>query len=141
LNKTKSNIGSRILAGVIDYGIIYTFFFVLIFTLGEPDVEGIYHLKGLSAIIPITFWFALTVGLEFGMGGTIGNSLMGLKVISIKENNRNITFTQSLKRHLLDPIDMFFFGLVGAITIEYTERNQRVGDLWAKTIVVRKNKM
>jgi len=141
LNKTKSNIGSRILAGVIDYGIIYTFFFVIIFYFGEPDVEGTYHLNGFSALIPIVFWFAMTVGLEVGMGGTIGNSIMGLKVISIKENNRNVTFNQSLKRHLLDPIDMFFFGLVGAITIEYTERNQRVGDLWAKTIVVRLNQI
>ena len=31
---------------------------------------------------------------------------------------------------------MFFFGLVGIITIKNTDKNQRVGDLWAKTIVV-----
>ena len=34
---------------------------------------------------------------------------------------------------------MFPFGLIGVITIKNTEKHQRLGDLWAKTIVVSKN--
>ena len=134
--KTQPNIGNRILAGFIDYLIIYGFTFFLVFTLGEPNDDGGYSLNGAPALIPIIFWLIITVGLESGFGGTIGNSMVGLKAIPMSGINRKLTFGQSFKRHLLDPIDMFFFGLVGIITIKNTDKNQRVGDLWAKTIVI-----
>lgn len=134
--KTEPNIGNRLVAGLIDYIIIYGFTFFLIFTIGEPYNEGGYSLNGAPALIPMIFWLIMTVGLESGLGGTIGNSLVGLKAIPMNGKNRKLTFGESFKRHLIDPVDMFFFGLVGIITIKNTEKNQRVGDLWAKTIVV-----
>tara|TARA_R110000751_G_scaffold293221_1_gene400729 strand:- start:152 stop:604 length:453 start_codon:yes stop_codon:yes gene_type:complete len=135
--KTESNIGLRFLAGFIDYFIIYSFSFYLIFTFGEPSNDGSYTLSGAPALIPVLIWFIMTVGLEFGLGGTLGNSLVGLKVIPMNGKVRNLTFGESFKRHLLDPIDMFFFGLVGVLTIKNNRKNQRVGDLWAQTIVVK----
>tara|TARA_R110002074_G_C12214932_1_gene636651 strand:+ start:64 stop:531 length:468 start_codon:yes stop_codon:yes gene_type:complete len=134
--KTEPNIGNRFVAGLVDYIIIYGVTFFLIFTFGEPNDEGGYSLNGLPGLIPIIFWLIMTVGLEIGFGATIGNSLVGIKAIPKNGTNRKLTFGESFKRHLLDPIDMFFFGLVGIITIKNTDLNQRVGDLWAKTIVV-----
>lgn len=134
--KTESNIGNRFVAGLIDYIIIYGFTFFLSYTIGEPNNEGGTSLSGLPALIPIIFWLIMTVGIESGLGATIGNSLVGLKAIPKNGTNRKLTFSESFKRHLLDPIDMFFFGLVAIITIKNTEMNQRIGDLWAKTIVV-----
>ncbi len=113
---------------------------------GEPDGEGGFTLNGLPAVVPVLFWALMTVGLEQFLGATLGNSLVGLKPISIKKEVDTPTwgnhtdkpsFGQSLKRHLMDPIDMFFFGLVGIVTIKNTPLNQRVGDLWAKTVVIR----
>jgi len=134
--KTEPNIGNRFAAGLVDYIIIYAVTFFLIYTLGEPNDEGGYSLNGLPGLIPIAFWLIMTVGLEIGFGATLGNSLVGLKPIPKNGTNRKLTFGEAFKRHLLDPIDMFFFGLVGIITIKNTDLNQRVGDLWAKTIVV-----
>ena len=122
--KTEPNTGSRFLAGLIDYIIIYGFTFFLVFAIGEPNDEGGYSLNGMPALIPMIFWLIMTVGLESGLGGTIGNSLVGLKAIPLSGSNRKLTFGESFKRHLLDPIDMFFFGLVGIITIKNTEKNQ-----------------
>jgi uncharacterized RDD family membrane protein YckC len=135
--RTKPNTGKRFLAGFIDYLLIYAFTLVFIFTFGETNEDGEYIITGLLASIPLIFWGIMTVGLEIGIGATIGNSLVGLKAIPKNGINRNLTFGESLKRHLVDPIDMFFFGLVGIITINNTDLNQRVGDLWAGTIVVR----
>lgn len=134
--RTEPNIGKRILAGFIDYFIIYTFLFVIFYVYGEPESNGEYSVRGLPALFPLLFWGIMTIGMELWFGATIGNSLVGLKPIPISGQNRKLSFGESLKRHLLDPIDMFFFGLVGIITINNTERNQRVGDLWAKTMVV-----
>ena len=146
IKETKPNIGKRILAGLIDYFIIYSFFFYYIFTFGEPNGEGEYHISGLPGLIPIIFWGIITIGIEQWFGATIGNMLVKLKPKSIYNTSEfstlnevnKITVIQSFKRHLLDPIDIFFFGLVGIILIKNTEKNQRLGDIWANTIVINK---
>ena len=135
--QAKSNVGLRILAGFIDYLIIYTFFFLYIYTFGEPDEEGGHSVTGLPGLAPIVFWGLITVALEQLFGVTIGNYLAGLKPVSINGVDRKLSFGQSLTRHLFDPIDMFFFGLVGILTIKNSDKHQRVGDIVAKTIVVK----
>ena len=139
--KTEPNIGNRFAAGLVDYIIIYGVTFFLVFTLGEPNEEGGYSLNGLPALIPMIFWLIMTVGLEIGLGATLGNSLVGLKPIPKNGTNRKLTFGESFKRHLLDPIDMFFFGLIGIITIKNTAKNQRLGDIWGNTIVVKTSEL
>lgn len=139
-SKIKTNLGKRFFAGLIDYSIITTFLYVFIYSFGTLNEDGSYSVKGISALIPIFFWFLFTVILEAYYGATIGNSIVGLQPKSLTKNNGELTISQSLKRHLLDPIDMFLFGLIGVITIKNTDRNQRLGDIWAKTIVVETNK-
>ena len=134
--RTQPNIGKRIFAGFIDYLLIYLLILTFFFTFGETNSDGEYIISGLSIFIQFFIWFIITVGIEIGLGATLGNSIVGLKAISINGTNRKLTFGESFLRHLFDPIDMFLFGLVGIITINNTERNQRVGDLLAKTIVV-----
>ena len=148
--RTEPNIGNRILAGFVDYLIIFTFSYIYIYSFGEPNDEGGYHISGLPGLVPILFWGVMTVGLEQWFGATLGNSLIGLKPVSIRKSNDNsifsgtdekLNFGQSLKRHLLDPIDMFFFGLIGIITIKNTDKNQRLGDIWGNTIVVKTSEL
>lgn len=143
---TEPNIGKRIAAGLVDYIIIYAFFFIYVYSFGEPTEDGGYSVSGFLGLVPVLFWGLMTVGLEQLFGATLGNSLVGLKPISILENIdgqafkstiQKPSFGQSFKRHLLDPIDMSFFGLVGIITIKNSRKNQRLGDQWAKTIVIK----
>ena len=143
--KTQPLIGKRIIAGLIDYAIIYGFLFIYVYAFGEQNESGGYSVNGILSLVPILFWAIMTIGIEQLMGETLGNSLVDLKPISIKQNaNSNFkgsnikpTFGQSFKRHLLDPIDMFLFGLIGILTIKNSEKNQRLGDMWAETIVVK----
>ena len=135
--KTEPNIGNRIIAGFVDYLIIYTFFFVYVYAFGEPNEDGGYSVNGFPGLVPILFWGIFTVGLEQWFGATLGNSLVDLKPVSIRGWNSKLTFGQSLKRHLMDPIDMFFFGLIGVVTIKNTDKNQRLGDIWGNTIVIK----
>lgn len=138
--KTEPNLGGRILAGLIDYLIIYGVVFAYIYSFGEPDPDGGYSISGLPALIPVIFWAFMTIGLEQLFGTTIGNSMVGLKPVSINGVSHELSFGQSIIRHLFDPIDMFFFGLVGILTIQNSEKNQRVGDIIAKTIVIKAKK-
>lgn len=135
--KTKPHIARRAVACIIDYAIIYFFSFFLIIMIGTPNGEGVYEISGVLILLPIAFWFIITVGFEAGLGGTLGNSIMGLKAIPMNGRNRKLTIGESFKRHILDQIDMSFIGLVGIIIISNTKKNQRLGDIWAKTIVVK----
>ena len=139
--KSHESVGDRIAAGMLDYIIILGFTFYYVYSVGELNQEGGYTVNGLPAFVPVLFWGIITIGIEQFIGATLGNLLVGLKPISILGNEKKLTFGQSFKRHLLDPIDMFFFGLVGIVTIKNTERNQRVGDIWANTIVVKKSEL
>ncbi len=134
--ETKPFIKLKIISCLIDYGIIFIITFLFIMNYGEPNLEGEYELKGKLALVPILFWGIMTIGLEIWFGATLGNSIVKLKPISLNGNSK-ITFTQSFKRHFLDGIDMFMFGLIAYITIQNTEKNQRLGDLWARTIVIK----
>ena len=134
--KTKPYIKRKFIACFIDYSIIITTTFLFILNFGEPNSEGEIQLKGILGLIPIIFWGIMTIGLELWFGATLGNSIVGLKPISINGNPK-ITFIQSFKRHFLDTFDMFMFGLIAYIIIKNTEKNQRLGDLWAKTMVIR----
>lgn len=131
---TKPQIWKRIFAGIFDYLIIYSFLFIFVYIFGETTTEGEKQINGFPMLIPIIFWGIMTIGVEQLFGQTLGNYAVDLKPISIE--NTKPSFVQSLKRHLLDPIDMFFFGLIGIILIKSTENNQRLGDIWAKTIVI-----
>jgi len=133
---TKPNLKKRIYAGLIDYSAIFGLMFILFYFFGEPNDEGGYSLHGLPAFGLMLFWFLWTIGAEQFYGVTLGNYLQKLRVISIRGNQTDLTFGQSFKRHLVDMIDFWPFGVFGILFIKNTKYNQRLGDLWAKTIVL-----
>jgi uncharacterized RDD family membrane protein YckC len=75
--------------------------------------------------------FVVIEGID---GATLGHHLFKLKVVKL--NGERIGLREALKRHLLDGIDLFFYGIPAFITIRNTEKHQRIGDLWAKTFVI-----
>lgn len=111
--------------------------FTLMYFYGTPNDEGGQSLNGMPALSVMLFWGIITIGMEQLVGATIGNYLNNLKPISISNPEEKVSFVQSLKRHLLDIIDISFFGLVGILVIKNTKKHQRLGDLWAKTIVIK----
>ena len=131
----KTNLKKRIFATLIDYGLFYIFLFGFIFFFGTENEEGETSGTGpIGLIIPIV-WFLYFVVVEWLFGGTIGHSGFYLKVVTFNRNN--IDFTQALRRHLLDPIDIFsFYGIPAIVAIKNSEKHQRIGDMWAKTVVV-----
>ncbi len=132
---TKPYIGKRLLAGFIDYLIITLFFMIYVFLVGKLDGEGGYSVTGAPALIPVFFWFFMTVIMEQLLGATLGNWAVKLKPVTMNTGQK-ISFSQSCKRHFADIIDLQLFGLVAYLTIKSSPKSQRVGDLWAKTIVV-----
>ena len=130
-------VGRRFLAGLIDYTLIWGATYAYVFSMGQPNEEGGYSVNGLAGLAPLLIWLSLTVFIEIGMGATIGNGVAGLKPVPLYGKSNSINFSQSLRRHLADPVDMFFFGLVGILTIKNSLNKQRLGDIWANTVVIK----
>ena len=71
---------------------------------------------------------------EWILGATIGKLALGLRVTTL--DARPISFGQSFKRNLLRLVDFFPFYLTGFLAAKLTPNHQRIGDLWAQTIVI-----
>lgn len=133
---TKPNLRKRILAGLIDYTLLFGITIVMFIYFGEK-IENGYRLTGFPALLNALIWFGYLIAFEVKFGGTLGNLMFDLQVLSIKENKTtSLTLWQSFKRHIFDILDLWFFGFLGIILIKNTQYNQRLGDLLAKTIVI-----
>jgi len=151
-----ASIGNRFLAAAIDHFIQYTsiatvvWIFVVAAGFGGNDQPGIVDEiqreapKWLIAIM-ILFMFLLFAGYFIFFewlwdGQTPGKRLLKLRVI--REDGRPITLWEAIARNLLrifDAVPGFLLPIysVGLIVIFLSRRDQRVGDIFAGTVVIR----
>ena len=132
--KTKPNLKKRIIATLLDYALFLLSTYLYIMLVGQENDEGGKTVNGLLALpIPIV-WFIYFVIIEALYGATLAHQGLYLKVLTV--DRKEIEFTQALKRHLVDPIDILLYGIPAIIAIKNSAQHQRLGDMWAKTIVI-----
>ena len=127
----------RIIAFIIDYFIYFLIVMLFVLLFGEEKSEEIgYSVTGLPAFILFLIGLFLWPFSEAYYGQTMGKSLMNLKVVN--EDYRQIRTRQAFIR--------FFFGIfdtmilcIGLIVASSNKNNQRIGDIVAKTLVVKLN--
>ena len=132
--KYKTNLKKRIIATLIDYTIIFLFAYLYIEFLGHDKPDGSKEVNGLLALPLFLVWSFYFIVVEAFYGATLAHQGFYLKVLTLDRNE--IGIKQALKRHLLDPIDIILYGIPAIIAIKNTDKHQRLGDLWAKTIVI-----
>ena len=133
-------LGSRMLAALLDHAIILT-------TMGVIWVVAILSCA-FTAFMSISIAIILTFLVHYGYfvyfewkwnGQTPGKRLMDLRVID--DRGMNIDLFQSVVRNLFRFIYLTpFFYAVGGITSLLNEREKRLGDWAAGTLVVRTRK-
>ncbi len=131
----------RIGAQLIDLGIVFLMFFLVGTAVATrtggltptgfevTGVPALYILGIVSLAALLYFWV-----LEGAFGATLGKAICNLRVRRATGNPCG--FGPSLVRNLLRPVDYFPFFLFGLIAVLKTARQQRLGDLAAKTVVV-----
>ncbi len=151
-----ASIGNRFLAAAVDHFIQYLAIFLVIFVvtiaIGLESLGSAASANDLFQDVPnwliaatIVILFLLFSGyfvfFEWLMDGqTPGKRLLKLRVI--REDGRPITLWEAMARNLLrifDAIPGFFLPIysIGLITIFLSNRDQRVGDIFAGTVVIR----
>ncbi len=130
LLQNKASLGERMLAAFLDlliigaYGILGSFI-ISTFSLGVSF--------WLLYLLPVYF-YTLLLELIFH-GQTFGKKVMKLKVVHCE--GRNVSFSSYLVRWLLRIVDIWLlFGSIGTLSIIFSTKGQRIGDIAANTIVV-----
>jgi uncharacterized RDD family membrane protein YckC len=134
----RKNIGRRIGATLIDYGLTITISVIYIVQFGEYNsIDNSYSVHGYKSLPLIIYWLIYHVLTENLTGTTLGHRIFKLIITDL--DGEKTRLIQNLKRHLIDPIDFVIFGIPAMISINNTEKHQRLGDIWAKTIVIDKD--
>lgn len=131
----KPHLKFRILATLIDYGIYFIFYAIYLYIFDENPAPGKATVTGIMVLPIICVWFIYFVVIESSAQATPGHDILKLKVVT--EGGTKPSFSAIFKRRLLDPIDIFMYGIPALICISKTSKHQRLGDLWANTLVVK----
>jgi uncharacterized RDD family membrane protein YckC len=132
--------GRRVLATLVDgivLGIVFTIMSIL---FGSSSAEGgavSASLGGLASLVYFLIVVAYYILLEGYLGQTVGKMLLGIKVV--REGTGELPgLGGAAIRTILRLVDGFFFYAVAFITVLISGKNQRLGDMAANTLVVRK---
>ncbi|HTB84306.1 MAG TPA: RDD family protein [Candidatus Sulfotelmatobacter sp.] len=152
IKETKAGFFIRAVARLIDTVFAFAVSFIsgpiavivlnlLAFAKVLPD-DWKYHLQGFSFSV---YFFSYLGGVLYHTfcegiyGATLGKLCCGIRVVRLDKSPCDVS--SAFKRSLAFTLDGMFFGLVGYCSMQKTPFNQRYGDLWAKTIVVKNNEI
>ena len=142
-----ASIGNRFIACAIDHTIqmgslfVLIIFFLIISNFADLGSRLSNAPKWVIAVLIVLVFMLMTGYFAFfewlWRGQTPGKRWMKLRVI--REDGRPISFFEAIVRNLLRDFDImpFPFYSIGLISVFSTDRDQRVGDLVAGTVVVR----
>jgi uncharacterized RDD family membrane protein YckC len=140
----------RAIAYLIDSFLVAAVAFAL-FTLAGADVPtppSVLDWTALSEYMATDFGFRLQVAAQGGLivygvlaealwGRTLGKYALGLEVVRAADGG-GCGWRGAIVRNVLKPFDLIFAGMPGALVVMVTRRRQRLGDLAAGTLVVRR---
>ncbi len=134
-----SGVGIRFLATVLD-GVIISI--VMGFFMGGMITSQVNRMAYTGTIdysmyfIPAVIGLAYFILMEGLLGGTVGKLACGLRVVT--KNGEKCGIGKSVIRNLMRIVDGMFGYLVGAVCVWVSADNQRLGDMVASTLVVKK---
>ncbi len=132
-----AGLGSRFLARLLDSVIQFGVIVALAFGLGIAGGGTPGFVQAIVIIFVFLTIFAYDVAFEtLNHGRTIGKQAAGIRVVG--QTGEPVRFLASAIRNIARILDFLpAFYLIGTISIIATERDQRVGDLAAGTLVMR----
>jgi uncharacterized RDD family membrane protein YckC len=134
-----AGLGSRIAASLVDaiiLGILLVLTAFGVFGLADRFASPLLAI-GIGWLVAMLLTIGYFIVFEvFNRGRTPGKAMFSIRVLGV--DGDPVGFGPSVVRNLLRLVDLFpLLPVLGPIAILVSDRNQRVGDLAARTIVVR----
>jgi uncharacterized RDD family membrane protein YckC len=131
--------GMRIAASLID---LFAFFIYFMFTGFLFGNTFLFFEAGISELISLILiqlpWYFYSPIIEyFTKGQSLGKYTLGIRVVSI--SGENATLREYFTRWVFRIVDLWFgFGLLAILFSSSSPRAQRLGDVMANTVIIRK---
>ena len=134
----------RAVAATLDSLLVCVLWYYFIAFWGHADTAGTLTSETVGADkvvtgMPAVSLLFLTASYwmipEWILGATLRKLILGLRVKTMAA--QPISFGQAFQRNLLRLVDFSPFYLTGFLIAKLTPNHQRLGDLWAHTVVVR----
>lgn len=132
--------GRRILATIVDAIVLGLLFSVMSMLFGTSSAQGgeaSASLSGLAFVLYLVLAFGYYTLMEGYLGQTVGKMLFGIKVVR-QDNGEVPGIGTAALRTVLRIVDGLFAYLVAFIAVLASANNQRLGDMVAHTLVIRK---
>ncbi|MDE6171955.1 RDD family protein [uncultured Bacteroides sp.] len=135
ISQTPASIGERFLALLIDYILIglYLYSTLALISWFQTSTDFTVTIFLIMIYLPVLLYSFLCE--IFNHGQSLGKRLMNIRVV--KADGSTPSIGSYLLRWLLFPIDFFFTGGIGILSILLTKNSQRLGDLAAGTMVIK----
>ena len=134
-----ASVGARIGAALIDILILIIPGLIIAAATGRfetTDGGFEFSLVDGAFLLQMAVMIAYFTIMEATAGGSVGKLAVGIRVV--KQDFSPVDFGPALIRNIIRVIDVSFCFLIGLIMIAVTDRRQRLGDMAASTLVVRK---
>jgi uncharacterized RDD family membrane protein YckC len=133
-----AKIAVRGVAAVIDLLVVYVILYGIAAITGETIPGGGFKLKGAHFVAGIVASLVYFIATEAMLGATLGKIATNLCVVS-ESDGGPIRWRDAVVRNVLRLIDGLVLYLIGFLSICFTSKRQRLGDLAARTLVVRRS--
>ncbi|CAM4073662.1 RDD family protein [Kibdelosporangium persicum] len=146
MDTSRTVVGRRYLQYVIDQALVFAFavlvflacfgFMILAAEIGARGEVLLYlpFVVFALTVFAVNLWFGIWYPRAMG-GATPAMRWLGLRIVTLEGGEPSVR--DYFLRWLLMVVDGLFLGLLGAVLIAVTPRNQRLGDMVARTLVVR----
>lgn len=135
IQPTVASVGDRIFAQLIDWGMLLAYLTMIISVGVEGNIQNEWFWIISIGLIPLFYTLVLEI---FNEGQSIGKMVMKMQVVKL--DGSRPTLGAYLMRWLLFIVDGPLTSYMGLIVMVLTRNNQRLGDLAAGTIVIKKQK-
>ena len=135
IQPTVASVGDRIFGQIIDWVVLLSYLLLAIWIGVEANIKSDWYLIIAVGLVPLFYTLLCEI---FNQGQSVGKILMKTQVVKL--DGSRPTLGAFLMRWLLFMIDGPLTSYMGLIVMVLTRNNQRLGDLAAGTIVIKKQK-
>lgn len=135
IQPTVASVGDRIFGQLIDWVVLVSYLVLVIWIGIEAHINSDWYFIIVIGLVPLFYTLLCEI---FNQGQSIGKMVMNTQVMKL--DGSSPTLSAYLLRWLLFLVDGPLTSYMGLIVMVLTRNNQRLGDLAAGTIVIKKQK-
>ena len=135
IQPTVASVGDRIFAQILDWIVLLAYIMLAIWIGVEGKINSEWYFMVALGIVPLFYILLCEI---FNQGQSIGKMIMKMQVVKL--DGSRPTLSSYLMRWLLYIIDGPTTSFLGLLVMVLTRNNQRLGDLAAGTVVIKKQK-